>query len=259
MKLIPIFDQANSCSSYIIGDEITGKAMVVDPLYSLGYKNYVIRAAKERLYIEHVVDTHVHADHYSAAKALCNELGIRVSMGENAPNNFEFNKLKDNQVIAMGNLKVEILLAAGHTPDNIALKVIDGSRGEEAWCVFTGDSLFVGDVGRPDLVYEDEKMIMEAIKGQYDTLFNKFLSLHDYVEIFPAHTGSSSCGGLFLSPKFSSTIGYEKRHNKFLQAKSFEEFSSLILKTLKPPPPNAREIRNWNLSESAYYKISEVG
>lgn len=250
MNLIPIRDCVNGCSSYIIGDEISGRAMVIDPLRSIGHKNYVISAAKERLYIEMVVDTHVHADHYSAARELAEEIGIQVSMSENAPNDFQFNKLRDEQVISLGNLEIVVMHALGHTPDNLALKIIDRSRSSEVVSVFTGDSLFVGNVGRPDLVYESEEMIKNAINDQYSTIFKKLLTLPDYVEIFPAHSGSSSCGGLFLSPKFNSTIGYERRFNQFLRVKSLEEFSDMVIKTLKPPPVNAKSIREWNLGRS---------
>lgn len=257
MNLIPIRDYINGCSSYILGDEISGKALVIDPLQSYGYKNYVITAAKERLYIEMVVDTHVHADHYSAARDLADELGIKVSMSEHAPNEFEFNKLKNEQVVSLGSLNVVVIQALGHTPDNIALKVIDRSRSNEVGSVFTGDSLFVGDVGRPDLVYESEEMIKNAIQDQYNTIFKKLLVLPDYVEIFPAHSGSSSCGGLFLSPKFNSTIGYERRFNQFLRAKSLEEFSDMVIKTLKPPPVNAKSVREINLGKRLKQKEGE--
>ena len=258
MNIVPILDSVNGCSSYIIGDEISGKAIVIDPLQSYGFKNYVIRAAKERLYIDMIVDTHVHADHYSAAKPLARELGLKVSMSENAPNEFVFNKLRDQQGFTLGNLEIKVMHAAGHTPDNIVIKTIDKSRSDEVGCVFTGDSLFVGDVGRPDLVYESEEMIRNAIRDQYNTIFKKLLVLPDYVEIFPSHSGSSSCGGLFLSPKFNSTIGYEKRYNQFLRAKSLEEFSSMVMKTLKPPPVNAKRIREWNLSSNIEYNKEEV-
>jgi glyoxylase-like metal-dependent hydrolase (beta-lactamase superfamily II) len=249
MRLIPILDQNNGCSSYIIGDEISGKAAVIDPLHTFGYKHYIIEAAKQRLNIVLVIDTHVHADHYSEAKILAKELKTIPSMSELAPNSFNYNKLKDGQIIFLGSLKLDVMNAPGHTPENIAIAVTDNSRSNNPWCVFTGDSLFVGDVGRPDLVYTDDKMINEAIKDQYETLFNKIVKLPEYVEIYPAHSGSSPCGGIFLSPKFNSTIGFEKMFNVFLLSKNLDEFQQRLSRTLKPPPPEANDIRNWNLSD----------
>lgn len=258
MKILPLLDERNGCSSYIVGDEISGESVVIDPLRAIGYENYILSATSNGLYITHIVDTHVHADHFSEAKDLADELNILPSMASNAPVKFNFIPLKENDILRLGFLSLKVIETPGHTPDSISLLCTDTSRSNEPWCVFTGDSLFVGDIGRPDLVDSNKDAVVEATGKQHDSIFSKLMNLPEYVEVYPAHSGSSSCGGLFLSPKFNSTIGYEKHFNVFLKQRTEEEFSKKLMQSMKPPPPKAQSIREWNLSAERHHKKIEA-
>ena len=250
MKIVPVLDEENGCSSYIIGDEVSGKAAVIDPLKSVGYNHYILTASANGLTIRHVIETHVHADHYSEAKKLSRETSLIPSMSVNTSAEFAFNPLAEGDTIELGFTTIRIFETPGHTPESISLLITDGSRASEPWCIFTGDSLFVGDVGRPDLVDSKQEKANQAASQQFDSIFRKILPLPGYVEIFPAHFGGSACGGLFLSPKFVSTIGFEKRYNRFLKTDNATDFSRNLMKNLKPAPVTAQQIRNWNLSKS---------
>ncbi len=258
MKVIPILDEKNGCSSYIVGDEISGDAVVIDPLRNVGYENYILTATSNGLRIAGIVETHVHADHFTESKDLAAELGILPSISANAPAQFEFNPLKDGDIMDLGFLKIKIIDTPGHTPDSISLVASDTSRSGEPWCVFTGDSLFVGDIGRPDLVDSSKDAVSKAANQQHNSVYTKLMSLPDYVEIYPAHSGSSSCGGLFLNPKFNSTIGFEKNFNIFLNQKNRDDFSKKLLQSMKPAPTKAKEIREWNLSAKTTHRKIEV-
>ncbi len=252
MKIIPMLDERNGCSSYIIGDEFRGSGVVIDPLRTIGYQKYIITASQNGVSIKEVIESHVHADHYSASKELARALGIKPSLSKVAPAKFEFNPLRDGDTFDMGFVKIRVMDTPGHTPDSVSLIVSDESRSKAPWCVFTGDSLFVGDIGRPDLVFSAEEDIRQASFDQYNSIFEKLLELPDFVEIYPAHSGSSACGGIFLSHKFSSTIGFEKKFNIFTTEKNKLEFSKKLLRNMKLQPENANEIRDWNLSPELY-------
>lgn len=243
-------DPELGCNSYIVGDEISGTALVVDPLGALGAEAYVLTAQDLGLAITHVAETHVHADHASAARDLADALGIQLSLSHNAPAAYPFNPLQEGTVIALGSVNVTVWQTPGHTPDSVSFVVTDTLRGSEPWIVMSGDSLFVGDVGRPDLADATPEKIEEAARQQYDSV-RRFLSLPDFVELHPAHYGSSPCGGLFMSKKPSSTIGYERRYNRMLQITDATEFVDQQLKLLKPPPAEAAALRAQNLGQEA--------
>jgi hydroxyacylglutathione hydrolase len=239
-------DPELGCNSYLLGDEISGLGMVVDPLARVGVDAYVLTAQELGVTLEHVVETHVHADHASCARALADVLQAPVTLSRHAPAAFPFRPVGDGDVIDLGAVRVTVWETPGHTPDSISLLVQDTVRGDDPWLVMTGDSLFVGDVGRPDLVDADEAAVRAAATAQYHSM-RRLLTLPDHVELYPAHYGSSPCGGLFMSRKPSSTIGYERRWNRMAQLASEAQFIDQQLALLKPPPEEAARLRQENL------------
>jgi glyoxylase-like metal-dependent hydrolase (beta-lactamase superfamily II) len=159
-----------------------------------------------------VIDTHIHADHRSGGPALAARTGAKYCLHESAEVNLSFEPLRDGQLIDLGNTRLQVLHTPGHTPESICLLVTDFKRAPEPWFVLTGDTLFVGAVGRPDLpghARENSGQLFESIQ-------RKLFSLPEDIEVYPAHFSGSSCG-VGLSGKPSSTIGYEKRWNSMLR------------------------------------------
>jgi len=239
-------DPALGCSSYLLGDEVEGSAMVVDALGALGADAYVLAAQDAGLAIQWVVETHVHADHASAARELAEGLGLPVTLSHRAVAQFPVAPVRDGDQLNLGSVTVTVWETPGHTPDSISLVVRDALRGSEPWLVLTGDSLFVGDVGRPDLGDADPEQIRAAALDQFRSV-HRLLELPDFTEVHPAHYGSSPCGGLLMSKKPSSTVGYERRFNRMLSFSDPEAFVDQQLQLLKPPPPDAARLRQENL------------
>ncbi len=242
-------DEVLGCNSYILGDEVSGQGMVIDPLEAVGVKEYVLAAQDLGISLSYIVETHVHADHKSAARALAAEVGVLVSFSARAEAGFKFNPFKEGAKIILGSVQVEVIETPGHTPDSISLIVKDTHRGNDPILVMTGDSLFVGDVGRPDLADADEAEIKKASESQFRSI-RKIMSLPDYTEVYPAHYGASKCGGLFMSRKPSSTVGYERRFNVLVRIEDMGEFVDRQMKLLKPPPEGAEEMRASNIGET---------
>jgi hydroxyacylglutathione hydrolase len=223
--------------SYFFGCAGHGKAVAVDVV--AGDEGWFVReAAQAGVTITHVIDTHVHADHYSGGRALAERLGAPYCLHEAAWRavRFDFEPLRDGQVLDVGNVKVTVLHTPGHTPESICLNVSDHRRGEQPWFVITGDTLFVGAVGRPDLLGNEREMAGQL----FDSLHGKLLGLQEAVEIFPGHQAGSACGA-GLSGKPSSTIGFEKRFNPVLSL-SRGEFIAQLVRDLLPRSPGMEEI-----------------
>ena len=233
------------CSSYLVGDEVTGRGLVVDPLGVLGADHYVLAAQDLGITIEMVVDTHVHADHVSCARELAGSLGIPYALSRHAPAKFPHETLQEGQMLSFGMLSVEVWETPGHTPDSLSLIIRDLSRGKVPWALLSGDSLFVGDVGRPDLADANEEAIKEAARRQHASVA-RLMTLADSVELWPAHYGSSPCGGIFMNKSPHSTIGYERQANFFIKMDE-ETFVDQTLRLLKPPPQEAAQVRHRNL------------
>lgn len=245
-----VLNDANlGCNSYLLGDEVTGTALVVDPLGALGVDAYVLAAQDAGLSITQIAETHVHADHASAAQELADGLGLKVSLSHHAPASYSYDALRDGDTLTFGGVTVTVWETPGHTPDSISLLVTDTARGPEPWVVMTGDSLFVGDVGRPDLAEATPELIQRAAEDQFRSV-RRFLALPDFTEVWPAHYGSSPCGGLFMSKRQNSTIGYERRYNRMLDITDPNVFVEQQLLLLKPPPPEAAQLRAQNLGRS---------
>ncbi|MDP3126643.1 MAG: MBL fold metallo-hydrolase, partial [Thiobacillus sp.] len=198
--------------SYFFGCGSCHVGIAIDPV--LGDEQWFIdEAARQDVKITHVIDTHVHADHFSGGRALAEMTGAKYCLHESNGSRvkYAFEPLKDGQRIEVGNVWVDVLHTPGHTPDSICLLVTDKRRTETPWFVLTGDTLFVGSAGRPDLAGKETEMAGQI----YDSVQQKLLALPAEVELYPGHTSGSACGA-GMSGKPMSTIGYEKRWNPML-------------------------------------------
>jgi glyoxylase-like metal-dependent hydrolase (beta-lactamase superfamily II) len=183
--------------------------------------------------ITHVLDTHVHADHRSGGPALAKKAGAAYCLHESANVALPFEPLHDGQEIELGNTRVKVLHTPGHTPESVSFVVTDLRRGTEPWFVLTGDTLFVGAVGRPDLPGRARENASEL----YDSIHEKLFTLPDELEVYPGHFSGSVCGA-GMSGKPSSTIAFEKRWNPLL-GKTRDEFIEALADV--PPKPAAME------------------
>ncbi|MGE4293610.1 MAG: rhodanese-like domain-containing protein [Desulfovibrio sp.] len=211
------------CFSYAIGCPGAKAMAVVDPKRDI--QDYLDISREEGMKITQIIDTHVHADHVSGAHELRAATGAEIMMYETSPVDFRFSKVREGQRLEIGNARLEFLHTPGHTPDALSVLVTDLSRSEEPWMILTGDVLFVGDIGRPDLAGAD--VLDEQVRNLHNTLYKKFLDLPDYLEVFPSHGMGSLCGK-GMSSKTSSTLGFERKHNPMLQFASFEEFRKVM-------------------------------
>ncbi len=221
------------CASYLIGDESSGEAVVVDPAYAI--EQYLAEADKRHVRITRVLETHTHADHVSGHGRLAIEHDAVISVHPAAEPEFDFEPLADGQEISLGEVLIRVLHTPGHRPEHCCFAVIDGSRGDEPWLVITGDSLLIGDAARPDLASE----AVEGARGLYGSL-QRLLELPDGVELYPGHVAGSLCGA-GMSSKASSTIGFERRFNKALNVDE-DEFVHARANSSAPRPPNMDRI-----------------
>jgi hydroxyacylglutathione hydrolase len=229
--------------SYFFGCATVGKAVAVDVVAG-DERRFVDEAAKANVKIAYVIDTHVHADHYSGGRTLAALVGAPYCLHESNRGRvrFDFMPLADGDLLDVGNVKVVVLHTPGHTPDSVCLLVTDLRRGNAPWFVVTGDTLFVGAVGRPDLLGRETEMASQL----YETLHAKLLPLPDAVEIFPGHQAGSVCGA-GISGKPSSTLGFEKRWNALL-SKPCDEFVRLVVNAIPPRPADMDAIVAANLA-----------
>lgn len=207
------------CFSYIIGCPAAREMVVIDPKRDV--QDYLDISRDEGMRIIGVIDTHVHADHVTGTHELRSHTGCDILMYETSPVEYEFTPLKEGQKLKIGNAGLEILHTPGHTPDALSILVTDFTRGQEPWIILTGDVLFVGDIGRPDLV--GEAKLDEQITNLYNSLYVKLSDYPDYLEVFPAHGAGSLCGR-GMSSKQNSTLGFERKHNPMLGFESYEAF-----------------------------------
>jgi glyoxylase-like metal-dependent hydrolase (beta-lactamase superfamily II)/rhodanese-related sulfurtransferase len=228
------------CASYLIGDEKAGVAAVVDPQFEVD--EYLELARYMGVAIEHVFETHNHADHVSGHGRLAAATGATIHIHRAAAPAYEHLPFDDGDEWSLGALRVRALHTPGHRPEHTAFALIDTRRGDEAWAVLTGDTLFVNDVARPDLAIEKA----DGARGIFRSLREQLLDLRAEVEIWPGHLGGSMCGGPGMDMKISSTIGFERRHNAALSIASEDEFVQRALAGLGPQPPNFRAIVELN-------------
>lgn len=233
---------ANATLSYFFGCAGLQKAVAVDVV--AGDEDWFIdEAAKAGVRIAHVIDTHVHADHYTGGPELARRVGAPYHLHEwnQGRVGFEFAPLRDGQRLEAGNVLVDVIHTPGHTPDSVCLVVRDLRRGDEPWFVITGDTLFVGAVGRPDLAGREREMAGQL----YDTLHDKLLTLPPELEVYPGHQAGSACGA-GLSGKPASTIGFERRFNPMLSM-GRDAFVTALTAQIPPQPVDMARIVEANL------------
>jgi glyoxylase-like metal-dependent hydrolase (beta-lactamase superfamily II) len=229
--------------SYLFGCGGKAAAAVVDPVGDI--EQYLRAAEQGGMRIHFVIDTHIHADHVSAGRALAAAAGAQYVLSAEADVSFSFKAVRDCDVLQLGNVTAEVVNARGHTPEHIMLLVTDHTRSEEPWFVFTGHTLMVGDLGRTELAVSAE----EGARDLFWTV-SQLKQLPDYVEILPGAHSGSACGRT-LSGKPWSTIGFERRHNKAFAIKDEAEFVRFMLAEIPPPPARAAAIRAANSGDTA--------
>ncbi|MGB8211223.1 MAG: MBL fold metallo-hydrolase [Mycobacterium sp.] len=223
-----------SQGSYLIGDETSGRAVVVDPRRDIN--EYLSEAAEHGLRIERVIETHIHADFLSGHLELAAATGALICYGEDADVEFEVEPLRDGQRISLGQVTLEILATPGHTPESICVVVYEHSDDEVPYGVLTGDTMFVGDVGRPDLLAGTGLSAETLARALHESLHGKLLKLPNATRVFPAHGAGSACGKQ-LSSETSSTIGEQRRTNYALQIVGADRFVAALTEDQPPRPP----------------------
>ena len=206
----PFYYYDLGCAAYLLGCGTLGRCAVVDPRAE-DVDAYVVFAREKTMQITDVIDTHVHADHRSGGVALAHATGAAYRLHESADVHLPFTPMRDGEEIGLGNTRVRVLHTPGHSRESVSLLVTDLKRGTEPWFVLTGDTLFVGAVGRPDL----PGRARENAAQLYTSIHEKLLTLPDDLEIYPGHFSGSLCGA-GLSGKPSSTIAFERRWNPML-------------------------------------------
>lgn len=229
---------ADASLSYFFSCAGHAKAIAVDVV--AGDEAWFVEQAQHaNVTITHVIDTHLHADHLSGGRRLaaltnaayCLHLSAHESVA------FPFTALQDGQVLDVGNVQVKVLHTPGHTLESICLLVTDLCRGDEPWFIVTGDTLFIGAVGRPDLAGREQEMAALL----FDSLHQKILPLSDQVEIYPGHQAGSLCG-VGMSGKPASTLGFERRWNSLLTLTDRPQFVERLLADLPPRPAQMEQL-----------------
>jgi hydroxyacylglutathione hydrolase len=239
----PYYYFKTGCSAYLFGCGGLGTCAVVDP-HEEDVDEYSEFAASKGMRITHVIDTHVHADHRSGGPALAKKVGALYCLHASADVAFTFEPLHDGQELELGNTRAKVLHTPGHTPESICLVVTDLRRGTDPWFVLTGDTLFVGAVGRPDLPGQARANAAEI----HRSIHEKLLSLPEDIEVYPAHFSGSVCGA-GMSGKPSSTLAFEKRWNPMLSKTSDELVDALA--DVPPKPAEMERILSTNRGRPA--------
>ena len=238
MLLRPFLNDAGSCASYLFGCTSHARLAVVDPHVDL-VDDYIAASAAIGAPIVAVFETHVQADHVSGLPVLVERTGATGYLPAGAGVAFEHRALADGEVIELGNTVVTTISTPGHAPAHNAYVVADRRRGtEEPWLVFSGDSLLIGDVGRPDL-HVDGDARGQALLLQRS--LQRLLELPDHVLLYPSHYGGSVCGRGLSGNPFSS-IGFERAHNALLSLSDADAFADAVLADAPPPPADQKRI-----------------
>jgi hydroxyacylglutathione hydrolase len=229
------------CASYLVGDQHAGVAAVVDP--KIEVDDYLRLARFLGVEIDHVLETHTHADHVSGHGRLKAATGATIHLHREAGADYDHEPFDHGWELVLGDVRIRALHTPGHRPEHTAFALVDGRRDAgRPWAVLTGDSLFVGDLARPDLAVEPEA----GARGIFRSLHEQLLTLPDDTEVWPGHLGGSMCGGPGMDLKVSSTIGFERTHNPALAERDEDRFVADALARLGPQPPNFRAIVDVN-------------
>jgi hydroxyacylglutathione hydrolase len=224
------------CASYLIGDADAGVAAVVDP--RLDIDEYLRLARYLGVHIDHILETHNHADHVSGHGRLVAATGATIHIHRDALPDYEHEPFDDGWELALGRLTVRAVHTPGHRPEHTAFVLIDAGRSDEPWALLSGDSLFVGAIARPDLAVDKA----EGARGIFRSLHERVMTLPDTCEVWPGHLGGSLCGGPGMDLKVSSTIGFERAGQALLRMTDEDAFVAETTAALPPQPPNFQAI-----------------
>jgi len=247
------YDDTLAQASYLVGCAATGEALIVDPMRNI--QPYLAMAEKEGLRITHVTETHIHADFVSGIRELAAATGATMYLSDMGDADWKYGFANDPQVVLVrdgdafmvGNIRIEVLATPGHTLEHVAFVLTDTAAADKPMGVFTGDFLFVGDIGRPDLLEEAAGFVGTKEPGartQYQTV-QRFKQLPDYLQIWPAHGAGSACGKA-LGAIPSTTLGYEKLFNPAFQFNDEEAFVKWLLADQPEPPRYFAQMKHVN-------------
>lgn len=246
LVLEPVYTNGLAQISYMVGDIKAAVAAVIDPRRDI---DIYLQMAKERgLQILYVIETHIHADFISGAQALADRTGAQIVAGCSDAYQFDLRQVRDGETMELGQIKLQVMHSPGHTPEHISLLLFDAQQGDESFALFTGDTLFNLDVGRPDLLGDGSE---RKLAGElYHTLFDRYLPLGERVEIYPCHGAGSACGKS-IGDRRHSTLGNERLFNPALrEARDKQTFIDWLLTDLPEPPRHFARLKRLN-TESA--------
>lgn len=250
MKIEQLYTNCLAQAAYYIESE--GEVAVIDPIRD--YDDYVHKAAEEGHVIKYIIETHFHADFVSGHVDLAKRTGADIIYGPGANTSYDIRNVKDGEVLPLGKISLTALHTPGHTPESTCFLLKDENGKDHA--LFSGDTLFVGDVGRPDLLEAGGSYTGEMLAGMmYDSLRNKIMPLADDVLVYPAHGAGSSCGKN-LGPETYSTLGEQKKTNYALQDMSREDFIRVLLEGIAPPPSYFAD--NARINKSGYPALKHL-
>ncbi|QBD80385.1 MBL fold metallo-hydrolase [Ktedonosporobacter rubrisoli] len=232
------------CATYLVGSNQTGEAAVIDPRIDL-VKELLALLEREGLHLKYIVETHNHADHVSGHHQLAQRTGATIAVHALAGVAYPHLALQHNDELTLGEVHLRIIHTPGHRPEHIAVAVIDSSRGADPWLVLTGDSLFIGDVARPDLAVAGK----EGARELYRSLHEQLLALPDGTMVYPGHLAGSLCGRV-NNRMTGTSIGFERHLNPALAIASPEEFVQYMNENLPQRPPNLDRIVALNKAAS---------
>ena len=234
--------------SYIIGDEKTKEAAVIDPTRDVD--DFIDIAKREGLHIKHVLETHVHADFVSGSREMKDRLGDDLTIhasgmgGKDWTPPYADHVVQDGDEVSLGNVRLKAIHTPGHTLEHISWALYDDSRSVDTpWLIFTGDFVFVGDVGRPDLLGEEARQLLAH--QLYQSVFGKLPPLPDFAEIFPGHGAGSLCGKA-IGSRASSTLGFERRFSSALNEKPETEWIADLMNQMPLSPPYFARMKQVN-------------
>lgn len=249
MKVEQIYTGCLAVAAYYIESE--GEVAIIDPLREM--QPYIEKAKKDNATIKYVLETHFHADFVSGHIDLAKKTGATIVYGPEAQPSFDAYIAKDGEELKLGNVTIKVLHTPGHTIESTTYLLKDEKNNDI--CIFSGDTLFIGDVGRPDLAVKTH-LTKEDLAGLlYDSIHQKIMPLHDDIIVYPGHGAGSACGKNMSKDTFS-TLKYQKEHNYALQAKTKEEFVQQVTDGLTPPPQYFP--KNALLNKNGYESINDV-
>ncbi|MEK7239490.1 MAG: MBL fold metallo-hydrolase [Gemmatimonadota bacterium] len=247
------YDTPLAQASYLIGCQVTGEAVVIDANRDIA--QYVEAAEAQKLRITHVAETHIHADYVSGSRELAHAAGAQLLLSAEGGPDWQYafaaasdaTLLRDGSSFRVGNIRLDVLHTPGHTPEHICFVVTDGAAANEPMGVITGDFVFVGDVGRPDLLEKAAKIagIMEAAARTLHASLARFRALPDWLQVWPGHGAGSACGKA-LGAVPASTVGYEKRFNWGMEPMTEDQFVQRVLDGQPEPPTYFAQMKRIN-------------